>query len=620
MSNNDESETPIEDKQNPPPKGNIITDIIKSIVFITLAAYGSSSFIYMLHISSEEKRKMKEADDGLAKGDDFSVLSGSYIYGPPYFPNEKNVINFNKKNDTIRSKLSMANPKNFNDPKNTILKVKEQKQAIAVSLGDKDTINKYINKQWDKNCPKKYNEVGENLRSKVQYSYKSRPDSLHDWLYSSNTVCNPSNLKENVYSKNTWKDVANDLGTDLLNFILSWIGLDEQNDENLNNGQIEYRKKLWYNIYRYTFFIVIGTFAFIRNILNKMLKYLSFDNNEFEYWDKNTKGLKSPFSRKPYTKATGKEDYDNINKNPKYIKGIQSFIALIFACLNRSIFPMIMTSGLFVGGIASIIFALYKWNFTTMFTWWSASAEKGPFLWFIFSIISLLFWILGIYLMFIIPGFVGYVNSFVVVAIIIMTLFIYPFFDNTSVYVKTLVRSAQYVDGNYAKYNNSGGNKPVESQQRSNVLTNVDKNGKLIDKKCVNIPLPGRKPVLLDNVKLGNNKFVFKNTDNNGKEVTKEIHKLDDSKCYENFIQKKSGFAYIKHLVGKNRKFWMSLLLHDIVRFIDADTSIHEIAGQKITILGNSSSNMSINFGTIPLLYYGSLKLTNVVNYFRGID
>ena len=162
MSNNDESETPIEDKQNPPPKGNIITDIIKAVVFVTLAAYGSSSFLYMLHISSEEKRKMKEADDKLAKGGDFSVLSGSYIYGPPYFPNEKNVINF-------KSKASRES-KSFNDPKNTKLKVEEQKKAIDVSYDDEVGTNIHINEQWDINCPKKYDENEINLFNNSKYS------------------------------------------------------------------------------------------------------------------------------------------------------------------------------------------------------------------------------------------------------------------------------------------------------------------------------------------------------------------------------------------------------------------------------------------------------------------
>lgn len=610
MSNNDESETPIEDKQNPPPKGNIITDIIKAVVFVTLAAYGSSSFLYMLHISSEEKRKMKEADDKLAKGGDFSVLSGSYIYGPPYFPNEKNVINFNP-ND-LKSKRSMKNPKNFNDPQNTILKVKEQNKSINLSYADNVNINKYINKQWNRNCPKKYNELGENLRNNAKYSYNSHADSLHDWLYASTNVCNAQNLKAGVYdSKNTWNNVTKSIARDGFNVLVSLVGLDEKNEENLNPGQVEYRKKLSYNIYRYIFFIVVGTLAFSRNILNKILKVISFDNNEFEYWDKEAKGLKSPFSRKPFTKEA-KEDYDRISSHNRYIKGLQSLLVLIFAGFNRSIFPLIMTSGLFIGGFASIVFALYKWNFTTMLTWWSASTDKGPFLWFIFSIVSLLFWILAIYLMLIIPGFIGYINSFVVVAIFIATLFIYPFYDDTPVYVKTLVRSSQYVDNNYSKYGNSGGNKPVESQQKSNYDTKIN--------KCVNVPLPGRNAVVLDNVQVGNNEYVFISKNDDGSDNPKEIHKLQDNKCYEKYIQKKSGFAYIQHLVGKNKKFWMSLLLHDIVRFIDADTTVHKIAGQNITLVGDPSSNMSINFGTIPLLYFGLLKVSNVFNYLRGVD
>lgn len=603
MSNNNESETPIEDKQNPPPKGNIITDIIKATVFVLLAAYGSSSFLYMLHISNEEERKMKYTNENIASGKEFSVLSGSYIYGPPYFPNEKEVINFNTKDS--QSKESMKNPKNFNDLKNTKIKINEQSKAINLSYADEVNINKYINKQWDKNCPKKYNELGEKLSDKVSYSYNSHADSLHDWLYGNTMVCNSRNLKTGVYDTgNTWKDVTKSIFLDSLNAFLSLVGLNEKNEEGLSQGQLEYRKKLSYNIYRYIFFIVIGTWAFVRRFLSKILTLFSFDNNEFEYWNK----ASNPYLRKPKTK-NGKEDYEKISGSKRVIKGLQSLCVLIFAFFNRSIYPLIMTSGLFIGGFASIFFALYKWNFTTMLKWWSATADKGPFLWFIFSIISLLFWILAFYLMFIIPGFVGQVNAFIVAGIIIATLFMYPFIDDTSVYVKTLVGNAQYVDGNYSRYGEDG--QPVKYG-----LSNYDDKSK----QCVNIPLPGRKAVVLENAQVGNKEYVFISKDDDGNNNPKEIHRLKDNQCYEKYVQKKSGFDYINHLVNKNKRFWISLLLHDIVRFIDADTSFNEIAGQKITLVGDPSSNMSINFGTIPLLYFGFLKVSNVFNYLRGTD
>ena len=49
-----------------------------------------------------------------------------------------------------------------------------------------------------------------------------------------------------------------------------------------------------------------------------------------------------------------------------------------------------------------------------MLTWWSASFDQGPFMWLIYSIISLLCWILGAYLMFIVPGlqFYGVISPF----------------------------------------------------------------------------------------------------------------------------------------------------------------------------------------------------------------
>ena len=53
-----ENNNPIENKNAP--KGNFVIEILGSIIYISFLAYGTSSFIYMLHISNEEKEEYKK--------------------------------------------------------------------------------------------------------------------------------------------------------------------------------------------------------------------------------------------------------------------------------------------------------------------------------------------------------------------------------------------------------------------------------------------------------------------------------------------------------------------------------------------------------------------------------
>ena len=583
MATENESDTPIEDKKKP--SGNFVSDMIWATVYVILAAYGSSSFIYMLHISNDEVRKFKKVDEGVRNGEEFSVLSGSYMYGPPYFPNEKNIVDFNKK--------KVSNPIDYSNEKYTKNKVLEQREAINVSYSDSVGTKKFVNDLWNNNCSKKLDKFGK-PRSSKKYTPNSKSDELHDWLYTSGTFCNPQNLKSGAYenSGGSWADVTKNLIQRIANAVFR-----DKNEENLNDTQKSYRKRLWYNLYKYIFFIIVGTMAFSRNIMNKFLQLINFDNNEFEYWQKTTK---NPFSRVP------ENNPDKINEKSRRIRRYQLLIAFIFAFLSKSIYPLTITSGLFLGGIASIVFALWKWNFTTMLTWWSASWDQGPFMWLIYSIISLLCWILGVYLMFIVPGFVGQLMAFVIPVLIIGTLFIYPFYDKTEVYVKN-IKAAKYFTGNYALKRNDT---PLESKATYN---------KEAGQCQFKSPIPGISPTVAKNIQLGvsksssdKDKFT-KLPDDYPEEKPEAQYLLGPEVCYEQYIQKLSGYDYINHLVKKNLSLWITLLLHDGVRLLDADTGIHEIFGQKLTLVGDPTKSMSINMGTIPLLLVGFGKFISMV-------
>lgn len=583
MATENESDTPIEDKKKP--SGNFVSDMIWATVYVILAAYGSSSFIYMLHISNDEVRKFKKVDEGVRNGEEYSVLTGSYMYGPPYFPNEKNIVDFNKK--------KVRNPIDYSNEKYTKDKVLEQRKAINVSYSDTVGTNKFVNDLWNNNCSKKLDKFGK-PRSSKKYTPNSKSDDLHDWLYTSGTFCNPQNLKSGAYenSGGSWADVTKNLIQRIANAVFK-----DKNEENLNDTQKSYRKRLWYNLYKYIFFIIVGTMAFSRNIMNKFLKLINFDNNEFEYWQKTTK---NPFNRVP------ENNPDKINEKARRIRRYQLIITFIFAFLSKSIYPLTVTSGLFLGGIASIVFALWKWNFTTMFTWWSASWDQGPFMWLIFSIISLLFWILGVYLMFIVPGFIGQLMAFVIPVVIIGTLFVYPFYDKTEVYVKN-IKAAKYFTGNYALKRNDT---PLESKATYN---------KEVGQCQFKSPIPGISPTVAKNVQIGvsksrdeKDKFT-KLPDEYPKDKPEPQYLLGPEVCYEQYIQKLSGYDYINHLVKKNLSLWISILIHDGVRLLDADTGIHDIMGQKLTLVGDPTKSMSINMGTIPLLLVGFGKFISMV-------
>jgi hypothetical protein len=58
---------------------------------------------------------------------------------------------------------------------------------------------------------------------------------------------------------------------------------------------------------------------------------------------------------------------------------------------------------------------------------------------------------------------------------------------------------------------------------------------------------------------------------------------------------------------------WMTLILHDLLRLIDADTTTHELFGQNITLVGDPTSSLSINMGTIPLLAVTFYKLVSII-------
>ena len=583
MSSDDDNDSPIEDKNKP--SGNFVSDMIWATVYVILAAYGSSSFIYMLHISKEETRKFKETNEDIRtdKETEYSVLSGSYMYGPPYFPNSKNTIDMRKK--------TIPNQKDYSDKNLTNDKLQEQKHAIGISTMDSIAMNSEITGLWSENCPKKLDKYGKKV---ADYTHKSKSDSLHDWLYSSSTFCNPNNLKQGSYDGggNTWSDVTKKLMKRLTDSLMSIFG--DNNPEGLSENQLAYRQKLGYNIYKYVFFIIVGTMAFTRNLMNKILQFLSFDSNEFKYW-KDPK--KNEFER---NEETNTDKYAESDTKQRHILRKQLSITLLFALFGKLIYGLTFTAGLFIGGFSSIIFAFWNWNFLSMLTWWSASFEKGPVIWLIYSIISLLLWILGIYLMFVLPGFVGHIMAFIIPAVIIGTLFVYPFYDNTTVFVRNPIAGG-YNKGNYAVKSASKPN-PIESKAKYNKEK----------KQCQYPPsVPGLEPELAENVNTGNSKFTKMPDD--PEEQPDIQYKLDKETCYENFVQKLSGSKYINHLVKKNMSLWMTLILHDLLRLIDADTTTHELFGQNITLVGDPSSSLSINMGTIPLLAVTFYKLVSII-------
>uniref|UniRef100_A0A6C0AXK3 Uncharacterized protein n=1 Tax=viral metagenome TaxID=1070528 RepID=A0A6C0AXK3_9ZZZZ len=582
MSSDDDNDSPIEDKKKP--SGNFVSDMIWATVYVILAAYGSSSFIYMLHISKEETRKFKETDEDIrtGKNTEYSVLSGSYMYGPPYLPNNKNTIDMRKK--------TVPNQKDYSDKNLTNDKLEEQKHAIDISSMDSVAMSNEITGLWSKNCPKKLDKYGKKV---ADYTHNSKSDSLHDWLYSNSTFCNPSNLNNQAYDDegNTHFDVTKKITKRLINFFMSLVV--DNNPEGLSENQLAYRQKLGYNIYKYIFFIIVGTMAFTRNLMNKILQFLSFDSNEFKYWKDPKKNEFERNEDKP-------DNYANSDTKQRHILRKQLIITLLFALLGKLIYGLTFTAGLFIGGFSSIIFAFWNWNFISMLTWWSASLEQGPVMWVIYSIISLLLWILGIYLMFVLPGFIGHIMAFIIPAVILGTLFVYPFYDNTTVFVKN-PNAGAYFKGNYAVKSASKPN-PIESDAKYNSKTT----------QCQYPPsVPGMDPIIAENVSRGNDQFT-KGKDDDGNDPGAQ-YKLDKETCYENFVQKLSGSKYINHLVKKNMSLWMTLILHDLLRLIDADTTTHELFGQNITLLGDPSSSWSINMGTIPLFAVTAYKLLSII-------
>ena len=186
------------------------------------------------------------------------------------------------------------------------------------------------------------------------------------------------------------------------------------------------------------------------------------------------------------------------------------------------------------------------------------------------------------------------------IGVIIGTIFVYPFYDNTTVYVKN-PNAGAYFKGNYAVKSANKPN-PIESDAKYN-----SKNT-----KCQYPPsAPGMDPITAENVNTGNNEFTKMPDDPT--EQPDIQYKLDKKTCYENFVQKLSGSKYINHLVKKNMSLWMTLILHDLLRLIDADTTTHELFGQNITLLGDPSSSWSINMGTIPLFAVTAYKLVSII-------
>ena len=246
-----ENDNPIENKNAP--KGNFVIEILGSIIYISFLAYGTSSFIYMLHISNEEKRRIQEADPNNrgANRRDFSVLSGSYMYGPPYFPNT-NTLDFSSKN---APNTKIYNPKDENSIKEYYkLLIREQENSLKISENDDVVnLNKEISKLWSENCKKKMDK-----RGAAYGATAALPNDkyLHDWLYHNSVFCNPRNLATNSYTDyeedtstviGVTKNLANKFGSSAFNFLLSLFGLDDKNEEGLNPAQVKYRKSPYYN-------------------------------------------------------------------------------------------------------------------------------------------------------------------------------------------------------------------------------------------------------------------------------------------------------------------------------------------------------------------------------------
>ena len=600
-----ENNNPIENKNAP--KGNFVIEILGSIIYISFLAYGTSSFIYMLHISNEEKRRIQEADpnDRGANRRDFSVLSGSYMYGPPYFPNT-NTLDFSSRN---APNTKIYNPKDENSIKEYYkLLVGEQENSLKISENDDVVnLNKDITNLWSKNCKKKMDK-----RGTAYGATAALPNDkyLHDWLYHNSVFCNPRNLDTGSYTDyeedtstviGVTKNLANKLGSSAFNFLLSLFGLDDKNEEGLNPAQVKYRKSPYYNSIKYFFFILVGTIAATRNIMNIILKKLSFDNNEFKYWEKDTN---NKYARSKFVK----DEIRNKNSMPAY--RLQTLYTILFAFLGKTIISLIFIGSSGIAFASSIIFAIYKFNFYDMLKWWGP--DKGVNLvWYVFaSFIALLCFILCIYLIFVIPGFVGYLTTFIVPFLIAYTLFIYPFSDKTPVFVKNN-KARTFVD----KYAVNSFNLPIVSND-SVFLEKTNKNGvKTTDKdqivfkksisqiayeKSTGKELPN---VISTTSDKGNNKFSKDTPDfKDLKSDEKEMYRIRNDTVYEKYSYQVHGFKFINRLVYRFFPIWFTLFLHSLFKILDRDNILTEIFGQNVTISGNPNDDYSINFGTISFL------------------
>ena len=598
MYDDSESETPIEDKSKP--SGNIVVDIISSFIYVALVAYGSSSFIYMLHISSEEDRKIKHYNKDFKE--DYHVLSGTSMFGPPYMPssNSNLVLNMRDKdnmNKTIKKQYFRPDPldqdKQISQKESQFYKniLAEQKEADTINsdgnfLSFKETFYKNItNDLLTNNCRRKFDQDGKKIK-KTEGNDLNYNEKLHDWLYARKFFCDADNLSSgsgiNAKRSENMEQATSKLATDLFNTLSELVV--GKRDNTLSPNQEDYKKKISYYVPKYIFFIITGTIASVRYLMSIMLKKIYFDSNEFQYYQQ--KSGNNKYSRDPLNNE------EAINKNfdiDKSYKVKQWRVVVLFALLGYYIYTFILTGGSYMlSSFLPFLFAIYKFNVGSLLFW--NGTKSVNFVWIvIMTIFSILLFIFNFYLALIIPSVIGQVLFFVVLLIVFTTLFIYPSFDKTKIYVK--LNEAKKFYGSYALDKND--------------IPIIDKKCEINEKnkeECLVITNKKIKQISVDTIP-GNGK-LSKEVDNSASESEKERHinmyQIKNDTCYKKYHLKVSGKDFILRTVKKYSSIWIGLLLHLIFKYLDKDNILKEIGGIPITLSGSPDTSTSVNIGTIP--------------------
>ena len=211
---------------------NTVKSIIQSTVFVIVAAYAGSSFIYFLH---KINRKNKENSD--RNKDSTSAIPGSYMFGSPYFP------------------------------------VNSDDEAKRIANLSYENRRMKIDKIWNKHCPK-YFKTDEDGNQSGKSNIKDRFfDKKWAAPYSNKTFCDEKNLRIGILTKILRLDttVVHDIVSKFVSFLKSFFISETKDMSSLTEVQKEYRSSFSYYTTRYILMMQIGVYSSLRYLMNLLI-------------------------------------------------------------------------------------------------------------------------------------------------------------------------------------------------------------------------------------------------------------------------------------------------------------------------------------------------------------